>query len=157
MTTEATIHTLEPIISALPLFQGLSDEQLELIAGCASNERFDAGEVIFREGEAADRFYIVRAGRVAVEILVPGHGPVTVETAEPGEVIGWSWLFEPYLRRFNARSVELTRAIAMDGKCLRGKCDRDPALGYELMKRFARVMQDRLQAMLLQLIDVYAK
>lgn len=156
MTTE-TIHTLEPIISALPLFKGLSHEHLAIITGCASNERFAAGEVIFREGEPADKFYIVRSGKVAVEILVPGHGPVTVETAEEGEVIGWSWLFEPYLRRFNARSVELTRVIAMDGKCLRGKCDRDPELGYDLMRRFARIMQDRLQAMLLQLIDVYAK
>jgi len=157
MTTETTIQSLEPIISAMPLFKGLSHAQLDLITGCASNERFAAGEMIFREGEPADKFYIVRAGRVAVEILVPGHGAVTVETAEQGEVIGWSWLFEPYVRRFNARSVELTRVIAMDGKCLRGKCDRDPALGYELMKRFARIMQDRLQAMLLQLIDVYAK
>jgi len=156
MTTE-TLHSLEPIIREMPLFMGLSAEELALIAGCASNERFAAGEVIFREGEPADRFYIVRAGKVAVEILVPGHGPVTVETAEAGEVIGWSWLFEPYVRRFNARAVDLTRVIAMDGKCLRGKCDRDTALGYELMKRFARIMQDRLQAMLLQLIDVYAK
>jgi CRP-like cAMP-binding protein len=156
MTTE-TMHTLEPIIKELPIFKGLGVEQLELITGCASNERFGAGEMIFREGEPADKFYIVRSGRVAVEILVPGHGPITVETVEAGEVIGWSWLFEPYVRRFNARSVELTRVIAMDGKCLRGKCDRDTALGYELMRRFARIMQDRLQAMLLQLIDVYAK
>jgi CRP-like cAMP-binding protein len=151
------MHSLEPIIREMPLFKGLSAEQFELITGCASNERFAAGETIFREGEPADRFYIVRAGKVALEILVPGHGPVTVETAEAGEVIGWSWLFEPYVRRFNARAVELTRVVAMDGKCLRGKCDRDTELGYELMKRFARIMQDRLQAMLLQLIDVYAK
>lgn len=156
MTTE-TIHTLEPIIKALPLFEGLAPGHLEIITGCASNVRFEAGEMIFREGEPADRFFIVRSGKVAIDILVPGHGPVTVETAEPGEVVGWSWLFEPYLRRFNARSVELTRAIAMDGKCLRGKCDLDAELGYELMRRFAMIMQDRLQAMLLQLIDVYGK
>ena len=155
--TKETAHTLEPIIGDLPLFRGLAASYLEIITGCASNVRFEPGAMIFREGEPADRFFIVRAGRVAVELLVPGHGPVSVETVEAGEVLGWSWIFEPYTRRFNARAVELTRAIAMDGKCLRGKCDSDPALGYELTKRFARIMQDRLQAMLLQLVDVYAK
>lgn len=156
MTTE-TIHTLEPIIRTLPLFQGLAPEHLEIITGCASNVRFEAGAVIFREGEPADRFYLVRSGKVALDILVPGHGHVTVETVEQGEIFGWSWLFEPYVRRFNARAVELTRAISMDGKCLRGKCEQDHDLGYEFMKRFARIMQDRLRTMLLQLIDVYGK
>lgn len=156
MTTE-TIHTLEPIIRTLPIFQGLSEPHMEIITGCASNVRFETGQIVFREGDEADRFYIVRSGRIALDILVPGHGPVTVETVEQGEIFGWSWMFDPYIRRFNARAVELTRVIAMDGKCLRGKCDRDPVLGYELMKRFARIMQERLRTMLLQLVDVYAK
>ncbi len=156
MTTE-TIHSLEPIIRALPLFKGLTPEHLEVITGCASNAKFDAGQMILREGGPADNFYIVRSGKVALELLIPGHGPVAVETVEEGEAFGWSWLVDPYVRRFNARTVELTRAIAMDGKCLRRKCDLDPVLGYEIMKRFARVMQDRLQATMLQLIDVYAK
>ncbi len=151
------METLEPILAAHPFFKGLDPAYLTLVNGCASNARFDAGTTIFREGEDAKQFYIVRHGKVALDILAPGHGPVVVETVEEGEVLGWSWLFAPYMWRFNARAVETTRAIAIDGKCLRDKCDKDSAFGYEMMQRVASVMQDRLSSLTLQLMDVYAR
>jgi CRP-like cAMP-binding protein len=151
------METLEPILAAHPFFKGLDPVYLKLVTGCASNARFDAGTTIFREGEDATQFYIVRQGKVALDVLAPGHGPVVVETVEEGEVLGWSWLFAPYMWRFNARAVEMTRTIALDGKCLRDKCENDPAFGYEMMKRVANVMQDRLSALTLQLMDVYAR
>jgi CRP-like cAMP-binding protein len=117
--------------------------------------RFDAGEVIFREGEEANKFYLIRQGKVAVEMFAPSRGPIILQTLGEGEVLGWSWLVAPYRWRFDGRAVELTRAIALDGECLRGKCEEDHNLGYELMKRVSLVMEKLVQATRLQLADVY--
>jgi CRP-like cAMP-binding protein len=146
---------LAGVIATVPLFQGLPARYLELAAGCASNAVFREGEMIFREGDAADRFYAVRQGRVSVEVFVPQRGAVTIQTAGPGDVLSWSWLFPPYVSRFDARCLTLTRALAFDGACLRGKCEEDHELGYEFMKRFAQIMVERLRATRLQLLDVY--
>jgi CRP/FNR family cyclic AMP-dependent transcriptional regulator len=149
------MQTLEPLLAEHPFFKGLDRRFLELLVGCATNVRFDAGEYIFKEGEEANSFYIIRRGHVALEIFAPGRGPLAVQTLGEGEVLGWSWLIPPYHWHSSARAVELTRAIALDAACLRQKCDEDHDLGYELMKRFAPVIVDRLQATRLQLLDLY--
>jgi CRP/FNR family cyclic AMP-dependent transcriptional regulator len=149
------MQTLEPILAEHPFFKGLIKPYLELLAGCASNVRFEAGEYILRQGQEANNFYIIRHGKVALELLSPGRGSITIETIGVGDVLGWSWLFPPYHWRFDARAIELTRAIALDGVCLREKCESDHNLGYELMKRFAEIVTQRLQATRLQLLDVY--
>jgi CRP-like cAMP-binding protein len=149
------MDTLETLLAEHPFLKGLEAHNLQLIVGCASNVRFDAGEFIFREGEEANQFYIIRHGKVALEIYTPERGPITIETLGEGEILGWSWLFPPYHWHFDARAVELTRAIALDGKCLRTKCEQDHTLGYELTKRFAHIITQRLQATRLQLLDVY--
>lgn len=149
------MNTLEPILAEHPFFRGLDPRSLSIVAGCASNARFAAGEFIAREGQEADRFFLVRAGRVALEIFVPNKGAVTVQTLEEGDILGWSWLIPPYRWRFDARAAELTRAIALDGKCLRTKCEQDHDLGYELLKRFADIVGQRLESTRLQLLDLY--
>jgi CRP/FNR family cyclic AMP-dependent transcriptional regulator len=149
------MQTLEPILAAHPFFKDLAKPYLELLVGCASNVRFEAGEYILRQGQEANTCYIIRHGNVALEILTPGRGPITIETISEGDVLGWSWLFPPYKWHFDARAVELTRAIALDGVCLREKCEADHNLGFELLKRFAEIMTRRLQATRLQLLDVY--
>lgn len=151
------METLEPILAQHPFLKDLEPRHLQTIVGCAANVRFDAGQFIFREGEAAKHFYIIRHGKTALEIFVPGRGPVTIQTLGAGDVLGWSWLFPPYRWHFDARAIELTRAIALDGECLRGKCEADHDLGYELIKRFANVIVERLQATRLQLLDVYGE
>jgi CRP/FNR family transcriptional regulator, cyclic AMP receptor protein len=149
------MDALENLLRAAPVFQGLDPDELALIAGCASNVRFDQGRMLFREGDAADTFYLVRHGTVALELFVPARGSAVIETIEPGEVIGWSWLFPPYRWHFDARALSQVRATAFDGACLRAKCDADPALGYDLMSRFAQVLIERLQWTRLRLLDVY--
>jgi len=149
------METLERILSEHPFFKGLEEPYLQLLVGCASNVRFNAGEVVFREGEEANRFYLIRQGKVAVEMFAPSRGPIILQTLGEGEVLGWSWLVAPYRWRFDGRAVELTRAIALDGECLRGKCEEDHDLGYELMKRVSLVMEKLVQATRLQLADVY--
>jgi CRP/FNR family transcriptional regulator, cyclic AMP receptor protein len=149
------MQRLDALIADVPLFAGLDGAELELLAGCASNVRFEPGASIFLEGEPADAFYVIRHGRVALEAHLPARGALTIETLEPGEVLGWSWLFPPYRWHFDARALSLVRATSFDGACLRGKCADDPALGYDLMQRFAQVMMERLQATRLRLLDVY--
>ena len=147
--------TIEDLLHDVPVFAGLSDDTLRLIAGCGSNVAFDAGELLFRQGDAADTFYLLRHGAVALETFVPGRGAITIETIEAADVVGWSWLFAPYRWQFDARAIGQVRATAFDGVCLRGKCEADPRLGYDLMSRFAQVIIDRLQWTRLRLLDVY--
>ena len=148
-------ESLERILGEHPFFKGLEEPYLQLFVDCASNVRFNAGETIFREGDEANTFYLIRHGKVALETSAPQRGTVIIETLGEGEVLGWSWLVAPYRWRFDAHATELTRAIALDGKCLRGRSEEDHDLGYELMKRAAQVMEQRLQAARLQLLDVY--
>ncbi len=149
------MRTLDELVADSPVFAGLEPGQLELIAGCAQNAGFEPGERLFREGERADTFYLVRKGRVSLSMHVPARGDVAIETIEPGEIVGWSWLFPPYAWHFDARAVGEVRAIAFDGACLRDKCDADHALGFELLRRFAAVTIDRLQHTRLRLLDIY--
>ena len=149
------MNTLDVLIGDSPVFDGLAPAYLELVAGCARTTGFEAGEYLFREGDRADTFYLVRHGRVGIETMVAGRGALTVETVDAGGVVGWSWLFRPFRWHFDARAIDPVRAIAFDGACLRGKCDQDHTLGYELLNRFSPVMLERLLATQLQLIDVY--
>ncbi len=151
------MQTLDTLLPETAAFAGMRPEHLELIAGCAKNVRFAAGEQLFREGEPADTFYLVRHGQVATEMWVPGRGGVRIETIEPGEVVGWSWLIPPYRWHFDARALDTVAAMAFDGACLRGKCDADPFLGYELLKRFSELLVANLQATRLRLLDVYGR
>jgi CRP-like cAMP-binding protein len=149
------VETLEPLLRDHEFFRGLDGKYFDLLVGCATNVRFDVGDFLFREGEPADRFFLVRHGTVALEIAAPGRGPIVVQTVGQGDVAGFSWLFEPHRWTFDARAMDPTTAIALDGICLRGKCEEDNRLGFDLMQRFARVVIQRLQATRLQLLDVY--
>jgi CRP-like cAMP-binding protein len=149
------METLEPLLAAHPFFADLEPRFLQVVAGCAANARFPAGAFLGREGEPANQFYLLRHGKVALQIHLPERGALTIETMEAGEVLGWSWLFPPYRWHFDAQALELTRALVFDGQCLRAKCETDHDLGYALMQRFAHVMLQRLQATRLQLLDLY--
>ena len=149
------MESLEPILASHPFLKGLDSKHLKTLVGCASNVVFQPGEFVFQEGGDADKFYFVRQGKIVIETNSPVKGPIVIHTRQKDEVLGWSWLVPPYKWHFDARALELTRAIALDGKCLRGKCDEDHDLGYELMKRFTIVIAERLEATRLQLLDVY--
>lgn len=150
-----TPRTVDTLVLEAPVFAGLDPAHAAQLGGCAQTKGWSAGDMLFREGDPSDAFYVVRHGRVALEVFVPGRGTLTVETIETGEVVGWSWLFPPHRWHFDGRAIGSVRAIAVDGECLRNKCDDDPALGYDLMRRFSQVMLERLQATRLRLADVY--
>jgi CRP/FNR family transcriptional regulator, cyclic AMP receptor protein len=147
--------TLERLIAEHAFFAELGQPLLDLIVGCASNVRFPAGTYIFKEGDEANAFYLIREGKVALEISAPQHKPIIVDTLNSGDILGWSWLLPPFQWKFNAHATTGLRAISLDGKCLRTKCEENRELGYELLKRFAKIMERRLEATRFQLLDVY--
>jgi len=149
------MRDLEQTLKEHPFLKDLDAEYIKLLVGCASNVVFKPGEFLIREGENADAFYFIRHGRVLIETHVPQKGTIIIRSREAGEILGWSWLVPPYRWHFDARAVDLTRAIALDGKCLREKCENDHDLGYEVMRRFVVVIAERLEATRLQLLDVY--
>jgi CRP/FNR family transcriptional regulator, cyclic AMP receptor protein len=152
---EAALEGLDRIIGEHRFFAGLNEGFRQLVCGCAKNVRFESGQYLFHEGEAADWFYLIRHGRVSLATTMPGRGPISFQTIGEGEVVGVSWLVPPYRWTYDAKALELTRAIALDAACLRRKCEEDHNLGYEMMKRFVPVLAERLQATRLQILDVY--
>jgi CRP/FNR family transcriptional regulator, cyclic AMP receptor protein len=150
-----SVRGIGQLLAEHPFFAGLDEDALTLLAGCAENVHFRAGEVLFRSGTPADRFFIVRSGRIALELVAPGRAPLVVETADAGEVVGWSWLVPPYQWFCDGRAVEETGVVALDGACLRAKCETDPSLGFQLLSRVTDVMYDRLQATRVRLLDLY--
>lgn len=147
--------TLEPILAEHPFFKDLKPEYLSILVGCASNVRFEANEMIFQHGGPANKFYIIRHGEVAIEVHDPRRRTIRIQTLRDGDVFGWSWMFAGRSSHFDARALILTRAIAMDGDCLRGKFNNDHSLGYEMMLRFTPVIIRRLEAASMQLLDIY--
>ncbi len=143
------------LVASHPLLAGLPGEAVGQVAGCARNVAFGAGELLVAEGEPADALYLIRRGRVAIEVFSPGGGPEVIETVGPRGVVGWSWLFPPYRYHFDARALGPVGAVAVDGACLRGKADADPALGYALMTRVSGLLLERLQATRVRLLDLY--
>jgi CRP/FNR family transcriptional regulator, cyclic AMP receptor protein len=149
------VEGLDRIVREQPFLAGLDEAFCTLVCGCAKNVRFEAGQYLFREGGSADQFYLLRHGRVALELAVPGQGTVTFQTLREGEVVGVSWLIPPYRWMYDAKALDLVRAISLDATCLRDKCDADHDLGYEMMMRFVPVLVQRLHATQLQILDVY--
>jgi len=148
-------RTLESLLMDFSLFHDLDHVYMRLLSECASNVGFVPRERVFRQGGSADQCYLIRHGRVSVELCSPHQGPVIIQTLGEGEVLGWSWLFPPYQWYFDARALEPTSAISLDAVCLRSKCDQNPKLGYELMKRFSGIMHERTHAARLQVMEIY--
>ncbi|MGO9544019.1 MAG: Crp/Fnr family transcriptional regulator [Rhodomicrobium sp.] len=151
------MESLERILKEHPFFAKFEPDHLQLLTGCAKNYRFAAGEFMFREGESADVFYLIRHGKVALEIVSPGIEPIIIETLRDGDIVGASWLIPPYRWTFDGRTTEMTRAIGLDAACLRDKAEADHHLGYVLMKSFLPILVRRLQATRMQIIDNYRR
>ena len=150
-------RTLENSVAKHPFCKGLSVPQLRILTDSAMETKFEAGQLIFREGDIANRFYLIQEGQVALESLAIDREPVLIQTIGAGDVLGWSWLFPPYYWHFDARALEPTTAIFFYGTRLREQCEADHELGYELIKRMSMIMLNRLQATRRQLLTVYEK
>ncbi len=149
------METLEHLLLGHPFLAGLDPALGRMLAGCARNLRLAPGDFLFREGVVADEFYLIREGRVVLELHVPGRAALAIATIGDGDIVGVSWLVAPQRWAFDARAAADTRVFGLDAGCLRDKCEADHHLGYEMMKRILPVMVRRMQAARQQLLDVY--
>ena len=149
------MKTIDQYLADHPFFMGLAEDALTQLAGCATNVHLREDEFLMREGDPADRFYAVRRGRVAIELRGPTGGPVVLDSAHDGDIVGWSWAIPPHRCKFDARATMETSVVAFDAACLRGKFEADPVLGYAMLQRVVQVMDRRLQSARLRLLDLY--
>jgi CRP-like cAMP-binding protein len=146
---------VDALVASHPLFAGLPGDVTSGIAQCARNVAFGPGELLLVEGRPADTLFLLRRGRVAIEIHAADRGTLVVETVDAGGAVGWSWLFPPYRWHFDARALGPVGAVAIDAACLRSAMEADDALGRLLVTRVAGVLLERLQATRLRLLDLY--
>ncbi len=140
-----------------PFLEGLSVAQLDRLSYQAKRAIYHPGYRIFHEGGRADRFWLIREGEVALDIDVPGRGPVVVETVGAGTVLGWSWVTPPYRWHFGATARSQTLAVQFDAQGVLRLCHEDPSLGYDLTRRFMAVLIDRLQCSRQRLMELAAE
>lgn len=150
-----SIHSVRDLLAAHPIFGGFDPAALDEIAGCATNAHFAPGQVIFREGDAAERVYVLRRGDVALEISAPGKASMTVETRHAGDVLGWGWLGPDHRAMVDARALTEVSAVGLDAGCVRRKCDAQPELGYRMLKTWLPRLAATVRAQRLRLLDLY--
>jgi CRP-like cAMP-binding protein len=136
-------------------FADMEQDSVEALAGCGRNVVVPAGTALTREGKEADAFWAIRGGRASLGVATPGQGMFVLETLHAGDILGWTWLFPPYRWHFDADALDDIHAVVFDAACLRQKCEVDPALGFHLTQRFARVLDERLHAARMQVLDLY--
>ncbi len=136
---------------------GMKPEHLKRLRDSAMFKQFERDELIFNEGEPANRFYLICSGKIALESRGTGELAPLVQYLGADDVLGWSWLFPPYYWHFGARAVEPTSAIFFYGTRLRDQSEEDPAFGYDLMKRMAAIVINRLQMTRAQLIELHQR
>jgi len=151
------MNTIAGELASHRFFASIEPAHLEVLAGCGRNVVVPAGTTIIRQGAHADAFWALRSGRVALGVVAPGRGLQTLETLHAGDVLGWAWLFPPYRWHFDADALDDVHAIVFDGACLRQKCQDDCALGFDLAQRFAGLLDERLQATRMRLLDLYGR
>ncbi|HET6533863.1 MAG TPA: cyclic nucleotide-binding domain-containing protein [Actinoplanes sp.] len=143
-------------VASHPFTAGLAAEHLRTLCEAAAPLSYPPGKRIFAEGGAADRFWLLERGSVALDLRVPGRGDQVIETLVAGTVLGWSWMNPPYRWQFGAVAREHTDTVAFDAASVRRRCDTDPAFGYAILQLFTPVITGRLQATRLRLLDLYA-
>lgn len=149
------MEDLSRLLAEHPFLKGIEDHHIAFLTGCAKNVFYREGEFLFREGHPAEDLYLIRYGEVAIQAFSPGRGAFTLATLGEGDVAGWSWIVEPFLAHFDVMARTPVRALSLDAKCLREKLKVDHELGYQMLARVVMLMEHRLQATRLQLLDVY--
>lgn len=137
---------IKQVLSDAPLFQGMSAEYVERLAAHASEKTVENGTCLFRSGDPAKHFYLLVEGDISIEIPAVSGPTLQVQRLTPVRVLGWSWLLPPFKWSFNARAEDESRVLEFDGEAVLEACESDPAFGFEVIKRFSRLMAERLDA-----------
>ena len=151
----ATAIDMQALLGETPFFRDFPAAMLGRIAQYARSESFKPGQYLIHDGEAANNFFLIRYGTVAIELAAPPTGRITLQTVGEGELLGWSWLNPPYRWSFDGVAVTLVRTVCIDAQKLRADFEKDHELGYHLFQRMISVMAGRLTAARLQMLDLY--
>ena len=140
-------------LSAHEFFSEFSDDVLKFLCECSSTREIKKGHILFRQGENADKFYVVRNGRIS--ILIPAiMGPtLEIQTLDKDQILGWSWLISPYKWNFQTRAEEDSELLQFDGTAILARCEQETLFGYELLKKFAILMSVGLNAARQKMMD----
>jgi CRP/FNR family transcriptional regulator, cyclic AMP receptor protein len=149
------MESLKEALSNHPFVVDLDADHVEMLISCGKSARFERGEYLAREGEPADAFYLIESGEVIIEIHAPHHGAIIVDRLGAGDALGWSWLVGPHRWHFDARASGPTNVMTLDARCVRTKCELDHELGYQLMKRFSSLLEQRLEATRSRVVELY--
>ncbi len=155
MTLDAP--NLLKMLASTRFAEGLTHQDLQSLGRAARLLEVPAGHVLFREGQREDAVFVVFSGHVRLSMKVPGRGDITILTAGPGDLVGWSGLISDGIMTATATTTDFCRLLALSSTQLKQSCDADPQLGYVLMKRLAQVISRRLVATRIQLLDVFAE
>jgi len=147
------MSSIEDYLSSHPFFSGLDDGFISFLSDSATKIRVKEGDSLFKQGERADKFYLLRNGQIAIQVPALMGPTLDIQTLGENQILGWSWLISPYRWSFQARAIEDTEVIEFDGSAILARCEQDPAFGYALFKRFAALMSERLDAARQKMMD----
>jgi CRP-like cAMP-binding protein len=140
-------------LSAHEFFSEFSGDSLKFLCECASIREINKGQILFRQGEKADKFYVVLNGRISIEMPAIMGPTLVIQTLGENQVLGWSWLIPPYKWNFQTEAAEDSKLLQFDGAAILAKCEKEPAFGYEVLKKFAGLMSVRLNAAPQKMMD----
>lgn len=147
------MQSIENFLSSHKFFSGLDQAYIKFLAGAATESQLKEGDALFKQGERADRFYLLRSGQISIQVPALMGPPLEIQTLGENQVLGWSWLIAPYRWNFLARALTDSDVLEFDGSAILAHCEHDPKFGYELLKRFAALMSERLDAARQKMMD----
>ena len=139
-------QSITEYLSAHEFFSEFSDDVLKFLCECSSTREIKKGQILFRQGENADKFYVVRSGRISIQMPAIMGPTLEIQTVDEDQVLGWSWLISPYQWNFQTKAEEDSELLQFDGTAILARCEQEPKFGYELLKKFAGLMSVRLNA-----------
>ncbi len=146
-------QSIAEYLSKHPFFSGLDEGYIGFLADSAVETRISEGGILFRQGKPADKFFLLRSGEVSVQVPALVGPVLEIQRVGDGQILGWSWLIPPYKWNFQARVEADSLILEFDGRAVLARCEEDAKFGYELLKRFAALMSERLEAARQKMMD----
>jgi CRP/FNR family cyclic AMP-dependent transcriptional regulator len=139
-------QSITEYLSAHEFFSQFRDDDLKFLCECSSTREIKKGQILFLQGEHADKFYVVRSGLISIQMPAIMGPTLEIQTVDEDQVLGWSWLISPYRWNFQTKAEEDSELLQFDGVAILARCEQEPKFGYELLKKFAGLMSVRLNA-----------
>jgi CRP/FNR family cyclic AMP-dependent transcriptional regulator len=144
------------LLRRFPFFSGLTDEEIKSIAMISDEETYEANTFIFREGDKAQKMFVLIEGTVDIMVNTDEEGleRETVSTLNHGDVFCWSAVVEPNLLTASAFAATPVIVVAIDGAGLRAMFELDCHLGFRILQKAAVIISDRLKDTRIQMLSL---